>query len=99
MWQGHLTLESGASLAKDIELLGGTHIYYSQSVALRNDGRFEQSWFESIDPLTNTRTRFDKVSVFACEPDRADYDILPDLLVYMSTVIQRLPLLGCARIL
>lgn len=61
-----------------------------QSIALRSDDRFEQSWSERIDEM-GVSTRFDKEGVFACEPDGADYYTAPDLLLYMSTVISTLP--------
>jgi hypothetical protein len=62
-----------------------------QSIALRHEGRFEQSWSESINEQTGQATRFDKEGVFACEPDGGDYHTAPDLLVYMSTIIALLP--------
>jgi hypothetical protein len=62
-----------------------------QSIALRKEGRFEQSWSERIDEATGVATRFDKEGVFACEPDGQDYYTAPDLLTYMSTVISSLP--------
>ena len=61
-----------------------------QSIELRNQGRFEQSWSERIDELGNV-TRFDKEGVFACEPDGQDYDDAPDLIMYMSILLQTLP--------
>lgn len=61
-----------------------------QSISLRSDGRFEQSWSEKIDNQ-GTRTRFDKEGVFACEPDGQDYYAAPDILLYMSTIISTLP--------
>jgi hypothetical protein len=63
----------------------------SQAIKLREEGRFEPSWSESIDPTTGIATRFDKEGVFACEPDGADYDTAPDLLRYMTAMIQYLP--------
>lgn len=62
-----------------------------QSINLRNEGRFEQSWSEKIDAATGQATRFDKEGVFACEPDGRDYDTAPDLITYMSTLLQTLP--------
>lgn len=62
----------------------------SQAVALREEGRYEQSWSEAID-AAGTATRFDKPGVFACEPDGADYDTAPDLISYMATLITGLP--------
>jgi len=61
-----------------------------QSINLRNQGRFEQSWSEKIDSLGKV-TRFDKEGVFACEPDGGDYDTAPDLIMYMSILLQTLP--------
>jgi hypothetical protein len=61
-----------------------------QSIALRTEGRFEQSWSERIDER-GVATRFDKDGVFACEPDGGDYYTAPDLLLYMSTIISTLP--------
>jgi hypothetical protein len=63
-----------------------------QAMQLRQEGRFEPSWSESIDPVSGVVTRFDKEGVFACEPDGADYDTAPDLLHYMTAIIQYLPL-------
>jgi len=62
-----------------------------QSISLREEGRFEQSWSESINEQTGQATRFDKEGVYACEPDGNDYFTAPDLLVYMSTMIGLLP--------
>jgi len=62
-----------------------------QSIQLRNQNRFEPSWSEKIDAVTNEATRFDKEGVFACEPDGGDYDTAPDLIVYMSVLLQTLP--------
>ena len=62
-----------------------------QSIKLRNiDNRFEQSWSEKIDAAGNV-TRFDKEGVFACEPDGGDYDTAPDLIMYLSVMLQTLP--------
>eukprot|EP00978_Attheya_sp_CCMP212_P048932 scaffold595406_cov63-Attheya_sp.AAC.3 len=65
----------------------------TQSIDLRHEGRFEQSWSEKIDAGTagTTAIRFDKEGVFACEPDGRDYDTAPDLVVYMSVLLQTLP--------
>lgn len=61
-----------------------------QSLALRREGRFEQSWSEKV--LQNGETiRFDKEGVFACEPDGGDYETAPDMLLYMSTLLNTLP--------
>jgi len=62
-----------------------------QSITLRKQGRFEQSWSEKIDAVSGNATRFDKEGVFACEPDGGDYDDAPDLIVYMSVLLQTLP--------
>ncbi|KAL3913510.1 MAG: hypothetical protein SGARI_000623 [Bacillariaceae sp.] len=62
-----------------------------QCVNLRvQDNRFEQSWSEKI--VNGKAVRFDKEGVFACEPDGRDYDTAPDLIVYMSVLLQVLPL-------
>ena len=65
-------------------------ILREQSIQLRTIGRFEQSWSEKIDEFGNV-TRFDKEGVFACEPDGQDYDDAPDLITYMSVLLQTLP--------
>lgn len=36
--------------------------------------------------------RFDKPGVFACEPDGADYETAPDMLLYMTILLQTLPI-------
>jgi Rps23 Pro-64 3,4-dihydroxylase Tpa1-like proline 4-hydroxylase len=61
----------------------------SQSITLRSMGRFEQSWSEKI--IDGKTIRFDKEGVFACEPDGQDYYDAPDLIVYMSILLQTLP--------
>jgi hypothetical protein len=61
----------------------------AQAEALRQEGRYQQSWSESI--VDGKATRFDKPGVFACEPDGADYDTAPDLVSYMATLITTLP--------
>lgn len=61
-----------------------------QSIALRHEGRFEQSMSE-ITTDTGEIRAFPKEGVFACEPDGQDYYTAPDLLMYMSTIIQLLP--------
>ena len=71
--------------------VGTIHSMRSQAIALRNEGRFQPSWSESIDSVTGLTTRFDKEGVFACEPDGADYETAPDLLLYMTAVITHLP--------
>jgi hypothetical protein len=50
-----------------------------QSIALNEEGRFEQSWSESIGSDGVAR-RFDKEGVFACEPDGADYESMSSVL-------------------
>jgi len=60
-----------------------------QSVGLRRGGRFEQSWSEKI--VAGASVRFDKEGVYACEPDGQDYYDAPDLLTYMSVLLQALP--------
>ena len=62
-----------------------------QSINLREEGRLEQSWSERIDSATGAVTRFDKEGVFACEPDGGDYETAPDLVTYMSVLLQTLP--------
>jgi len=49
-----------------------------------------QSWSESISS-SGVATRFDKPGVFACEPDGADYNTAPDLLIYMTAIVTHLP--------
>lgn len=61
----------------------------SQSITLRNKGRFEPSWSEKI--INGKAVRFDKEGVYACEPDGQDYYDAPDLIVYMSVLLQTLP--------
>lgn len=61
-----------------------------QSINLRNIGRYEQSWSEKID-ASGKVTRFDKEGVFACEPDGGDYNDAPDLIMYLSVMLQTLP--------
>lgn len=60
-----------------------------QSIALREQGRFEQSWSEKI--INGSAVRFDKKGVFACEPDGQDYYTAPDLITYMSSLLKTLP--------
>lgn len=67
-----------------------TQALRAQSIALWQEGRFEQSWSESIDAQGVAR-RFDKEGVFACEPDGSDYETAPDLLIWMSWLLQTLP--------
>jgi hypothetical protein len=63
----------------------------NQAVELRKQGRFEQSWSERIVGDGSVQ-RFDKEGVFACEPDGQDYDVAPDMIVYMSVLLQTLPM-------
>lgn len=63
----------------------------NQAVELRRQGRFEQSWSERIVGNGSIQ-RFDKEGVFACEPDGQDYDVAPDMIVYMSVLLQTLPI-------
>lgn len=72
--------------AKEIDIMR------EQAIVLRRNGRFEPSWSESIDEFGVAR-RFDKPGVFACEPDGGDYSLAPDLLTYMSAIIQQFPTL------
>ena len=86
--QGYYTTpESFLILPKEI-----INVMRQQSIDLRNQGRFEQSWSEKIDAVSGTVTRFDKEGVFACEPDGGDYDTAPDLILYMSVLLQTLPI-------
>lgn len=64
-------------------------ILRSQSVFLRSQGRFEQSWSEKI--VGGAAVRFDKEGVYACEPGGQDYYDAPDLIVYISALLQALP--------
>ena len=61
----------------------------SQAITLRNMGRFEQSWSEKI--INGKPIRFDNAGVAACEPDGRDFYDAPDLIVYMSVLLQTLP--------
>ena len=60
-----------------------------QSILLREQGRFEPSWSEKI--VNGSAVRFDKKGVYACEPDGQDYYTAPDLITYMSVLLQTLP--------
>jgi Rps23 Pro-64 3,4-dihydroxylase Tpa1-like proline 4-hydroxylase len=87
MEQGYYTTQEPYSiLPKNI-----IQIMRQQSILLRREGRFEPSWSEKIDSATGQVTRFDKQGVFACEPDGRDYDAAPDLIMYMSVLLQTLP--------
>lgn len=66
------------------------HAMRLQSIALRNQGRFQQSMSETTTSTGEIRA-FPKPGVFACEPDGQDYETAPDLLIYMSTLINVLP--------
>ena len=61
----------------------------AQAISLRNKGRYEQSWSEKI--VNGKAQRFDKEGVYACEPDGQDYYTAPDLITYMSVLLQTLP--------
>ena len=65
-------------------------IMREQAIKLRNIGRYEQSWSEKID-ASGKVTRFDKEGVWACEPDGQDYYDAPDLIYYLSVMLQTLP--------
>ena len=62
----------------------------TQSVELRRKGRYEPSWSEKVRD-DGTVERFDKEGVYACEPDGQDYYDAPDLITYMSVLLQTLP--------
>eukprot|EP00566_Odontella_aurita_P021107 CAMPEP_0113576916 /NCGR_PEP_ID=MMETSP0015_2-20120614/28577_1 /TAXON_ID=2838 /ORGANISM="Odontella" /LENGTH=238 /DNA_ID=CAMNT_0000480435 /DNA_START=167 /DNA_END=880 /DNA_ORIENTATION=- /assembly_acc=CAM_ASM_000160 len=62
----------------------------SQAITLRRKGHFEQSWSEKI--VDGEAVRFDKEGVYACEPDGQDYYDAPDLIMYMSVLLQTLPI-------
>ena len=64
-------------------------ILRSQAITLRNNGRYEQSWSEKI--VNGKAERFYKDGVYACEPDGQDYYTAPDLITYMSILLQTLP--------
>ena len=84
--EGYWTITGGSSvLPMDI-----IELIRKQSAQLRRQGRFEQSWSERVVGGTSTE-RFDKEGVFACEPDGQDYDTAPDMIVYMSVLLQTLP--------
>ncbi len=83
--EGYFSITGGAILPMDMIAL-----LRNQAAELRRQGRFEQSWSERIVGGVFTQ-RFDKEGVFACEPDGQDYDIAPDLIVYMSVLLQTLP--------
>jgi Rps23 Pro-64 3,4-dihydroxylase Tpa1-like proline 4-hydroxylase len=44
-----------------------------------------------INTITGETVRFDKPGVYACEPDGADYVTAPDMLLYMTILLQTLP--------
>ena len=58
-------------------------------ISTANKGRCEQSWSEKI--VNGKAQRFDKEGVWACEPDGQDYYTAPDLITYMSVLLQTLP--------
>jgi hypothetical protein len=84
--EGYYTITGGAILPMSMIAL-----LRKQCVELRRRGRFEPSWSERVVDGVVTQ-RFDKEGVFACEPDGQDYDIVPDLIVYMSVLLQTLPM-------
>ena len=61
----------------------------AQAITLRANGRYEKSWSEKI--VNGKAQRFDKEGVYACEPDGQDYYTAPDLITYMSVLLQTLP--------
>jgi hypothetical protein len=71
----------------------------AQAIQLRKNGRFEPSWSEKTTTTASTPgqneglvvARFVKEGVLACEPDGGDYDTAPDLVTYMSVLLQTLP--------
>jgi Rps23 Pro-64 3,4-dihydroxylase Tpa1-like proline 4-hydroxylase len=77
---------------EDIEIIPeeSIRVIRQQSIDLRNEGRYEQSWSEKL--VNGRSVRFDKEGVFACEPDGSDYETAPDMLHYMSTIITTLPI-------
>ena len=83
--EGYFTIAGDAILSKSM-----ISLLRRQCVELRRQGRFEQSWSERVVDGVVTE-RFDKEGVFACELDGNDYGIAPDLIVYMSAVLQTLP--------
>lgn len=86
-WTNFTSTNTRTTLLSENEI----QVMRDQSISLRAEGRFEQSWSESINEQTGQATRFDKEGVYACEPDGSDYYTAPDLLVYMSTIIGLLP--------
>ena len=83
--EGYYTVTGGAILPMEIIARLRT-----QAVELRRRGRYEPSWSERIVGGI-FKERFDKEGVFACEPDGQDYDVAPDVIVYMSVVLKTLP--------
>lgn len=83
--EGYFTIAGGAILPPDM-----ISLLRKQSIELRRQGRFEQSWSEKIVNGVS-KQRFDKEGVFACEPDGQDFDFAPDLIVYMSVMLKTLP--------
>jgi 2OG-Fe(II) oxygenase superfamily len=82
---GYWTITGDAILPKDI--IG---LLRNQACELRKQGRYEQSWSERVVGGV-FKQRFDKEGVFACEPDGRDYETAPDMIVYMSVLLQTLP--------
>lgn len=84
--KGFWTITGGAILPMEI-----VQLIRAQAVELRKQGRYEQSWSERVVGGV-FKERFDKEGVFACEPDGQDYDTAPDMIVYMSVLLQTLPI-------
>jgi Rps23 Pro-64 3,4-dihydroxylase Tpa1-like proline 4-hydroxylase len=89
MEQGYYSTEGSYSILPQAII----QLIRQQSIQLRQQGRFEPSWSEKIDSASGKVTRFDKQGVFACEPDGRDYDNAPDMVMYMSVLLQTLPTL------
>jgi hypothetical protein len=82
---GYWTITGDAILPKEMIVL-----IRKQAFELRRQGRYEQSWSERVVGGV-FKERFDKEGVFACEPDGHDYDTAPDMIVYMTVLLQTLP--------
>jgi 2OG-Fe(II) oxygenase superfamily len=65
----------------------------AQSITLRTvRHRFVPSWSETVAADgVSILERFDKQGVYACEPDGQDYYDAPDLILYLSVLLQTLP--------
>lgn len=83
------TDDDGSRADVDVVPLQHIRTIREECIALREEGRFEQSWSEKV--VNGQSIRFDKEGVFACEPDGGDYETAPDMLMYMSTLITTLP--------